>query len=117
MKKAKYIEAVEKTKKYPNRYVGIELQRTPEEVSLLCVNLRGDVDDIDIEDLDVDDYSFKPIDKETVRHYFTIVVKSQKTEVTDAEIKLMRARRNLKFCEDKIKENFGELTAIADVTT
>lgn len=109
----KYVEAKEIVKpgKHQYTYVGIELERDKETVSVLGVG-GSHWDDIDIYELETARYKFKVTDKERVHHLFDVATKEQRTEVTEAEIALMKARRNHTFCQNKLKEYFGGSTKI-----
>lgn len=111
--KAKYIEATEIVKpgKTAWKYVGIELERDKEKVSLLGVG-GSDWDDISVEDFEFEKYNFKVTDKERVHHLFSVALKEQQAECLNAEISLLKARRNLQFHHSKIKQYFGKPLSI-----
>lgn len=115
MKKAKFVEINEIVKpgKYADKIIGIELQRTKDIVSILGVG-KSNWDDIDIHDVDPKAYNFKVIDRERVHHLFSVASKEQEREVASSEIALMNSRRNLKFCQNKVKEYFGKPVEIMD---
>lgn len=107
--KTKFIEAVEIVKpgKHSYRYIGIELQRTKETVSLLAVQ-SSNYDDIDIHELDLKMYKFKESTKEKVHHFFTQALKSTQVAFIESEKDLLRVKRDLEFHQNKIKQFFGK---------
>lgn len=110
MKKVKYIEAVEIVKpgKTAWKYVGIELERNKETISLLCVGTTS-WEEIDIKDLDLSSHKIKEADKDRVHHLFTVATKQAQVNVIDAEKNLLRAKRDLLFHQNKIKQFFGKM--------
>lgn len=108
-KKVKFIEATEIVKpgKSGWRYVGIELERTKETISLLCVSTRN-WEDLEVEELEIKAFKIKTVDKERVHHLFSVAAKSVAMEVTKAEIDLLKAVRNKQFCDNRVKQYFGK---------
>lgn len=112
----KFVEAVEIVKpgKFADRFIGIELERSKEKVSLLCVDTDS-VKDILIEELDLNKFTFKKTEKDRVHHLFSIATKRVSVDVINAEVDLVRARRNLRFCENSLKNNFGGMIKIEEI--
>ena len=117
MKKIKYIQANEIVKpgKTSWEFVGIELERTKDSVSILGVGDTNRWNDIEVEQFEIEKYKFKVIDKERVHHLFSVAMKENQKQVIEAEVGLLRARRSLKFCENKVKQYFGKPLSISDL--
>lgn len=113
MKKAKFVQANEIVKpgKTSWEYVGIEISRDKEKVTMLCVG-GSDWEDITVEDFDLEKYKFKVTDKERVHHLFSVALNESKAHCINKETELLRARRNLRFHENKVKEYFGKAISI-----
>lgn len=107
--KHKFIEANEIVKPGKNSYtyVGVELERNKESVSILCVG-GGDWEDISVEEFALSQYKIKPADKDRVHHLFTVALKEKCVDFMNAEKALLKAKRNLVFHQNKIKQFFGK---------
>lgn len=107
--KTKFIEANEIVKpgKYAYKFIGVELQRTKETISILAVK-ASDYDDIDVHELDLKSYKLKEATKEKVHHLFTMALKSTQVCFIEAEKGLLSAKRDLEFHQNKIKQFFGK---------
>lgn len=106
-KKLKFLKAEQKEGKYKRCYFGIEIESTKDKVSMLGVDASDD-DDIDVLDLEKEDYNFKIVDKEAVQHRFTVATLSNQNALNTARINFIRAKRNLSFCNSKMKQYFSE---------
>lgn len=117
MSKVKFLQANEIVKpgKTSWEFVGIEIERNQETVSILGTGDTNRWDDIEVEQFAVEKFKFKVIDKERVHHLFSLALKENQKEVIEAEVQLLRARRNLKFCENKVKQYFGKPLSITDL--
>lgn len=108
MSKIKFVKITEIVKpgRHSDQFLGVEISRDKEKVCLIGIDL-SDCDDIDVVEVDAKAYKFENISKERVHHYFTIAAMKQQTYLIDAEMNLIKAKRNFKFNQDKLKEYFG----------
>jgi len=113
MKKAKLIQVNEIVKpgKTSWEYIGVEVERTKEKVALLCVG-GSDWDDIRIEEFEVKAVRIKSADRDRVHSSFSMALNETKAYAIHKETELMKARRNLRFHEMKVKEFFGKPLSI-----